>query len=426
MSEPEQESSPSDSLIQALRQHCEELEALHNSLGQVMMLLDLIRKSGQKKLDKFIEDHATNIKEDDKSKTFTIDLDKRSLWLKLDREVNSVRSAQSLIPRNFIVAFVCTYDSLLGKLIRFILQVKPEILDNSERILKFSELSTFTDIPSAREYLVEKEVESVLRKSHVEQFKWLELKLGTPFNKNLQSWPQFVELTERRNLFVHCDGIVSSQYLSVCAEHKCGIDASVKVGTKLDVPDDYFENAFACLYEIGVKLAHVIWRKILKSEIEKIDTNLIEVTYNLIDRGEYKIAIRILEFFTQPQMNHSQESAQRTLVINLAQAHKWNENEEGCKSALATMDWSASENRFKIAVSVLKEDFEAAYRNMRQLIHDDTFHRVYYKEWPIFRKLRQQPEFLKVYEECYKEPFTIEEKVAAKEKDEKTDEVKNT
>jgi hypothetical protein len=236
MSEEIRETMASDRLVESLMQFCEELEALHNSLGQVMLLLGLIRKSGQEKLEAFIEEHASDVKQNADSKTFTIHLDKRSLWAKLNHEVGSIRSAEGLIPRNFIVAFVCTYDSLLGKLIRFILQVKPEILDDSERILKFSELLNFPDIASAREYLVEKEVETVLRKSHAEQFKWLESKLGTPFNKNLQSWPMFVELTERRNLFVHCGGVVSSQYLSVCAEHKCHLDSSTKLGIKLDVP----------------------------------------------------------------------------------------------------------------------------------------------------------------------------------------------
>jgi hypothetical protein len=177
----------------------------------------------------------------------------------------------------------------------------------------------------------------------------------------------------------------------------------------------YFDSAFTCLYEIGVKLTHVIWRKILKSEIEKIDKNLIEVTYDLIERGEYEVAIRILEFFTQQQMAHYEESAKRILAINLAQAHKWDKNEEACKSVLDAMDWSATEDRFKLAVSVLKDDFEAAYRHMRRLVHDESFHQVYYKEWPIFRNLRKQPEFVKVYEECYKTPFEIEEKVTAAE-----------
>jgi hypothetical protein len=45
----------------------------------------------------------------------------------------------------------------------------------------------------------------------------------------------------------------------------------------------------------------------------------------------------------------------------------------------------------------------------------ETFHKIFYKEWPIFRKLRKEAAFLTVYEECYSEPFIIEVKVVSKE-----------
>lgn len=68
------------------------------------------------------------------------------------------------MPRNFIVALICCYDSFFGKILRYIFMVRPQILDSSERTLKYSDLLEFADIPEAREYLVEKEVESVIRK----------------------------------------------------------------------------------------------------------------------------------------------------------------------------------------------------------------------------------------------------------------------
>jgi hypothetical protein len=407
--------SASSSLIQAVQQYCDELESLNNSFRQVMALLHVLAKSGNKKLEEFIAEHGKDLTIEEHQRTFNIEINKRSDWINLNRQVKSILSSQQLIPRNLIVALVCTYDSFLGKLIRFILQVKPEILDGSEKVLKFSELMTFADIPSAREYLIEKEVESVLRKSHTDQFKWLESKLGTPFNKNLRSWPNFVELTERRNLFVHCAGVVSSQYLTVCGEHKCTIDPSVKVGSQLHAPPDYFTEAYKCLYEIGIKLSQVIWRKILKGDLEQCDGNLSDVTYSLIERGEYDIAIRILEFFTQPQLNHHNEAITRVLIINLAQANKWNGDNEKCKKVLSAMDWSACEERYRIATHVLNDDFEAAYSSMRLLVHAKDFNKIYYKEWPIFRKIRQESKFAQVFEDCYKEPFEVKEKVVAKE-----------
>ncbi len=259
----EQKSSSSSSFISsALDQYCRELESLRNSFRQVMTLLGMLFIKTNKEMGKFIDDYGKDKVKELSAIKFTLDVDKMADFDRLRKEMNSVRSATRLMPRNFIVALICCYDSFFGKILRYIFMVRPQILDSSERTLKYSDLLEFADIPEAREYLVEKEVESAIRKSHVEHFAWLEKKLKTSFNKNLRSWPDFVELTERRNLFVHTDGVVSSQYLQVCKQHKCDMDTNIKTGMLLDVSKEYFENAYRYLYEIGFKLGHVIWRRL--------------------------------------------------------------------------------------------------------------------------------------------------------------------
>ena len=49
---------------------------------------------------------------------------------------------------------------------------------------------------------------------------------------------------------------------------------------------------------------------------------------------------------------------------------------------------------------------------MRRLKHDNNFSKSYYKEWPLFKKLREEPDFLEVYKECYGEIFRIEGEVS--------------
>ena len=159
----------------------------------------------------------------------------------------------------------------------------------------------------------------------------------------------FVELTERRNLFVHCDGNVSSQYFKVCSEHKFKIDPTLRVGDKLTVNPKYFKNAYECIYEIGVKLAHVIWRKLSSDHLEGSDRNIIEVTYGLIEKGEYKLAIKLLDFFTDTKIiKHSSEIDKRIMIINRAQAYKWSNDNDTCYKILSKFDWSASDDKFKL------------------------------------------------------------------------------
>jgi hypothetical protein len=148
-----------------------------------------------------------------------------------------------------------------------------EILNGSDRTITFPELVAFDSIESARNHVVEKEVESILRESHADQFDWLEKKFKLPLRKDLSIWSDFIEVTERRNLFVHSGGQVSGQYLKVCQSHKFDTGKTSK-GDVLAVSPDYFSKAYGIVFEIGVKLAHVLWRKLMPEERKRADQNM--------------------------------------------------------------------------------------------------------------------------------------------------------
>ena len=345
----------------------------------------------------------------EESATYTLAMDDVSQALMLERHHQNFRNAYRLIPRHFVTALVSQYDSFLGRIIRFMFAVKPEMLNSSDKALSYTQLVSFPDLIAARAYVVEKEIETVIRKSHDDQFAWLKERLKTPFNKDLPCWPQFIELTERRNLFVHTDGKISSQYLSVCADHKWKIPDNTKVGDQLEVSRKYFESAYRCIYEIGFKLAHVIWRRLCPDYLEQSDCNIIDVTFALIQKKEYDIAIRILDFFTEKQIKHASDSNRRIMLINRAQAYRWNGDIDQCGTILDTEDWSSCDDKFKLGVATLRDDFERCYDYMRRLQHDDDFHKSFYKDWPIFQELRKQESFRKLYQECYGEPLAMEQ-----------------
>jgi hypothetical protein len=55
-----------------------------------------------------------------------------------------VMKAGRLVKRSFIFTLIGQYDAFVGNLIRSLLQLKPDILNGSERALSFSQLSDFT------------------------------------------------------------------------------------------------------------------------------------------------------------------------------------------------------------------------------------------------------------------------------------------
>jgi hypothetical protein len=245
----------------------------------------------------------------------------------------------------------------------------------------------------------------VLRKSHSEQFDYLESRLGLKLRVNLPIWKSFIEITERRNLLVHCDGIVSNQYIKNCQEHKIKLD-KIKVGDKLKVSPDYFFESYNALYEIAVKLAHTIWRKLLISDLKEADRKLNDVCYKLLNSGSYKLA-DILLSFGYKQKKHFNESLKNVFIINGALSKYLQDDKKECKKILETKDWSASSDDFRMANEVLLEKYDNIYALMKKVGNNGDIDKTDYREWPIFSKIRKEKKFQETYKEIFDEEYAV-------------------
>jgi len=316
MSEEVEEEKPSTAgaICSLCTDYVRSVEALAESLPFIMKVLLATRKTFNDKLDAFIDSRAFDVEEIDNYRQYKLMIKDKSEHDKLHLGLRIFREAIGVTPRSFLVSLVSTYDAFLGRLIRQLFYLKPELLNASERTLTFSQLMELKTVDVAREYLVEKEVEAVLRKSHSQQFEWLERTFAVPLRKGLECWPRFVEIAERRNLFVHADGVVSTQYLTVCREHSVPLANDINVGTQLSADPSYFELSANCLMETGVKLAHVLLRKLAPTEREDADGNLIAIVYDLLVKRKYPLAADLSEFGTETLKAHASDETRRILV----------------------------------------------------------------------------------------------------------------
>lgn len=384
------------------------IDSLYQTSPMVNMILKVTQMTSEKKRAEYIKEKGIVSKDDEGNESTRIDFAHINKYLDLDKKASNSFLAHRIIQRNFIVSLVSQFDAYLGSLIRKIFLIKPELLNSSEKNLTFSKLSEYSSIEEAKEYIIEKEIETVLRDSHSNQFKWLESKLGMTLTKDLPSWKSFIEITERRNLFVHCNGVVSSQYLSVCSKHKVEFDEIISTGQELEVDDKYFAHSYRCLYEIGVKLSQVIWRKLLPESILDADSSLNDIIYRLLQRKEYKLAINLSEFATNILKKHSSQEFKLVFSVNKAQSYKWNSQNETCVKMMKNMDWSAMSDKFKLSKAILIDDFETAYRLMKKIGKDeDEMPKVGYQEWPLFLKIREEKDFQELFQEIYEENYEV-------------------
>ena len=126
-----------------------------------------------------------------------------------DDEVNAARFGAKNLPEVMVIGLISTYDAFLSDLMRAIAKKQPQIFLTVDKVIKFSDLTSFTSIEDAKISLIDNEIEGVIRESHHEQFEWMQKRFAIELKKELPIWPRFVELCERRNLFTHTGGVVS-------------------------------------------------------------------------------------------------------------------------------------------------------------------------------------------------------------------------
>ena len=396
-----------------VQSYVSQMESLYSALFATMDALTQRLSKNLDEMQKYVNEKGIKEQIKDGNASYVLQSSDLAGFERRNKEVAKSADAIINIPATFLVSLVCKYDAYLGRLLRVIFEKKPEIVNASEKKLTFSDLSDFTSIKAAREAIIEREIEDIIRESHTKQFDWMESHFGLPLRKDLACWPGFVELTERRNLFVHCDGIVSTQYLSVCRTHSVVLPDSVHRGAQLAVSPDYFKQSFTCLFELGVKLGQVLWRKLFPSEFEAADESLNMVCFSLLVDGKYALSRILLEFATGTLKKHSSELNRQRFIVNLAQAHKWEGDQEKCEAILSEHDWTASCLEFQLAIAVLRNDYTKAVSAMREMGKAGRVSKTEYAGWPIFKDFIKSDEFEGGYKAVFGENFIVTEKPAA-------------
>jgi hypothetical protein len=384
-----------------------QIDSLAGALPMAVQVIHALNQTSGREYERFLEQEGTRMHDETGVEVFNVEGSKYFKARRFESRFQKARLAQELVPRTFFVSLVSQFDGFLGRLIRQLFNMKPEALDSSETKLSFSQLVKFGSMESAQEYIIDKEIDTVLRKSHAEQFDWLEKRFDISLRTDLPAWTTFIEATERRNLFVHSNGIVSHQYVEVCKRHSVPLDETALVGRTLPLSRQYFESAHECFFEIGVKLGQVLWRKVRPADLESADGNLISVSYELLEEGRYKLAKCLLDFATGTLKRHSKEEHRMRMVVNRAQAYKWSGDEATAREIICKVDWSATSPKFQIAQATLLDDFGKAVQFMSLIgASDPDIGKLAYREWTLFKELRKFPAFATAFERIFGEPLT--------------------
>lgn len=360
----------------------------------------------EKDLNKLIDTHAKDKTFNDQGRleSYVVEDGFTKRHAILQRAFDDFAIFSESLPKMAVVSVVSLFDAFLSRTLKNVYKAKPDILNSCTRQISFTELIEFGSIENAREFIIDKEIETLLRDSHISQFEWLSKRLDVKLT-TLPSWKDFIELTERRNLLVHADGRASMHYIETCKKYDIKIDQAIVPGSRLTITPEYYMNACNCVAEIGLKLSQVLWRKLLPLELEDAEESYIDICFDLLIQHDYKLAEKLLSLSLEKAFKKVNAESGFYMTINLAIALKGQEKTKELKRLLNTIDFSALSSKFKLASFVLEDMHTEAACLMKKIGNSEEVTEANYTDWPLFRWFRKTDEFKKAFKEIYGSDF---------------------
>lgn len=349
--------------------------------------LDIDSKGIRKNVIEFVEKEMIDNCEVDKNGRISIELNPEVNREKLFESMNifNLQTKQhNILYSGTLMLLVVYFEEMFGKMILNDL-IKYSRIKIKESKLTFEELEDFGSVDEAKKYLIEKEVNSIMKENCDYWFnEHLRKKVKLKLKAYDEVASQFNEIMARRNLLVHNDGIVNKYYLNRVVKNNI---YSVKQGDVLKVGKEYIENAINIFEEVGLSILHELN---LKERLEEKDlSDIFEfITYKFLFENRYKIALILYELLLDSQCLKGE--MKKLCEMNYWQCHKWLDTSNEKIKNMENDDYSIYEPRFKLGGLALQErydEFFEVFPSQNEISFKDL------EEWPIFRDVRKDYRF---------------------------------
>jgi hypothetical protein len=290
--------------------------------------------------------------------------------------------------RNAVFAgLVASFDNVLASSVRVIIRKLPNILRDSGRAIPIDQILLAKDFASFQEKISEEIVEEVLFKARYAQIQWIESAVGVTLRGKLKSWPSFLEVCERRNVYIHNDSRVTPRYAERVEAQSSGSGRVVEVGDRLSHDFQYLLNAADVLLEMSVLLIQKIAREIFLPDehVKKLlDQELNSVVYEQNFAGRYESASRIAQTVADGEISLG-DYFHKMLTVNHAVAQKNLGKTNRANKILDAVDWSSSMPEFQICVAAVKSDVDKVCELIPRIRDSDLVRPESFFEWPVFK-----------------------------------------
>lgn len=293
-----------------------------------------------------------------------------------------------VLRRGALTTLVSYFEILTANLLEWFYINHPDALPSTEtKLLSLAELYTLGSISEAENYMISKEVDSVMRQSLESQLKELSSRLKIDLSPLKHHTSDLAEVFLRRNLFVHNDGVVNRIYLSQLSKYIDNLP-TIEEGEHLILSSSYIKEAIDCLHVCGIILIEQCWRKWDHTEEarHRSDRVLVDSTYELLLEQNWDQVLKLAAYAST--IKKMGEVERRIVAINSAIACKALGDFEKLNIILAEFDWSACALRFKIALCALRDQTDSLMKQITKAVASEEIKREDLEEWPLFKEFR--------------------------------------
>jgi hypothetical protein len=318
--------------------------------------------------------------------------------------VRKIKRAETLFTKQLIVSVVSRFDEFLGTFLEIALEQNPEWLKSSEKTITYKELIDLKSVDTAIKGVISKEVEQLLRGSHEEQIRYVDEKLKLGIQEHFSKLKCFLEVAERRNLFVHTGGLVSSQYIDKCK----GFGASVKnieEGQELEVTESYFEEAFYAYFEIGLRIGQAAFRRLFPSEIDVSDNALNKLAIKFLNYDDNSLVEIITNYDLNIPSKFRSEDSENEYYARINRAIAQKRLGIDFEKGLEGPPWKAFHPKYRLCLHVLRDEYLEAAEMMKSSEVIDSIGIEGFRTWPVFREFRSSQEFQEAYKQSFDQAY---------------------
>lgn len=353
----------------------------------------------------FLENNCTSSVKSENKEVFNLSMAHYPQFRMVANAVMAVEHVGNQVPKMLLMGVISSFEYHISELIRCILAIRPQIVESSSKQLSLPEILQASSFDELRSRLTDEVVDDLMRQSFEEQIHWFEEKVKiAKISNNYERWSSLLEILERRNLFAHTNGFVSDIYIRNAKRGGFLADGVVK-GEELFVRPRYLIDSIENVVLFLTMLIQVVWRKFSEDEGQEVADELLgNFAFSLIERGEYRLSVSVLEF---ARSLRGRKANRRKLMdlVNLANSYRLSKKEKEALSVLDSEDWSAVGDEFLTCVAAVRGDMAGCVAAMRRIGSAGVILAEHYEQWPVFFGVREDEEFKQTFREIFRRDF---------------------